>query len=105
MADIGSATFGYDASGKREYLEEIRAKVIETAANDARDIAAINEAVDQNWRGTAAEQFKTALKRDTNEISTSLEELYTQLVNEINNIGNAIADFDNGLMSQLNQGE
>lgn len=101
--DIGSATFGYDASGKKEYLEQIRAKVIETAASDAKDIAAINDAVDANWKGTAAEQFKTALQKDTNEISTSLEELYTQLVNEINNIGNAIADFDNGLMSSLNQ--
>lgn len=101
--DIGNATFGYDASGKKDYLEQIRAKVIETAANDAKDIAAINQAVDENWKGTAAEQFKTALQKDTNEISTSLEELYTQLVNEINNIGNAIADFDNGLMSSLTQ--
>lgn len=101
--DIGNATFGYDASGKKDYLEQIRAKVIETAARDAKDIAAINQAVDENWKGTAAEQFKTALQKDTNEISTSLEELYTQLVNEINNIGNAIADFDNGLMSSLTQ--
>ena len=101
--DIGNATFGYDASGKKDYLEQIRAKVIETAANDAKYIAAINQAVDENWKGTAAEQFKTALQKDTNEISTSLEELYTQLVNEINNIGNAIADFDNGLMSSLTQ--
>lgn len=101
--DINQATFGYDASGKKEYLEEIRAKVIETAAKDAQDIAAINDAVDTNWKGTAAEQFKTALKKDTDEISNSLEELYNQLVNEINNIGNAIADFDNGLMSSLNQ--
>ena len=101
--DIGNATFGYDASGKKDYLEQIRAKVIETAARDAKDIAAINQAVDENWKGTAAEQFKTALQKDTNEISTSLEEIYTQLVNEINNIGNAIADFDNGLMSSLTQ--
>lgn len=101
--DIGSATFGYDTSGKKEYLEQIRAKVIETAATDAKDITAIKDAIDANWKGTAAEQFKTALQKDTNEISTSLEELYTQLVNEINNIGNAIADFDNGLMSSLSQ--
>ena len=99
--DIGSATFGFDANGKKEYLEEIRAKVIETAARDAKDITAINNAVDENWKGAAAEKFKTALKKDTDEISNSLEELYTQLVNEINNIGNALADFDNGLMSAL----
>ena len=99
--DIGSATFGFDANGKKEYLEEIRAKVIETAARDAKDITAINNAVDENWKGAAAEKFKKALKKDTEEISNSLEELYTQLVNEINNIGNAIADFDNGLMSAL----
>lgn len=101
--DIGSATFGFDASGKKEYLEAIRARVIETAAKDAKDIAAIKNAVDENWKGTAAEQFKTALEKDTNNISNSLEELYEQLVNEINNIGNAIADFDNGLMSSLGE--
>lgn len=101
--DISSATFGYDASGKTDFLEAVKAKVIETAARDAKDIKAINDAIDANWKGAAAEQFKTALLKDTNEISNSLEELYTQLVNEINNIGNAIADFDNGLMSSLDQ--
>ncbi len=101
--NIGSATFGYDVNGKDEYLDKIKATVIDTAAKDAKEIQAINDAVDANWKGTAASEFKTALQKDSNQISNTLEELYTQLVNEINNIGNAIADFDNGLMSSLNR--
>lgn len=103
--NIGSATFGYDSEGKTQYLEDIKATVIEEAAAHAQDTAAIIDAVDRNWKGTAAEQFKTALTKDANNIATSLNELYNQLVNQINNIANAIADFDNGLMSTLGNGE
>ena len=99
--NIGSATFGFDKDGKIAYLEEIQAIVITEAAKNARNVDEIFTAVDNNWKGAAAEKFKTALQKDANNIATSLATLYEELVNEINNIGNAIADFDNGLMSSI----
>lgn len=99
---FSTATFGYDAEGKKTYLAEIKADVIDEASREAKEgVAAIKEAVDRNWQGSAAEQFKTALEKDANAIATALEELYVQLVAEVNNLGAAIADFDNGLMSDL----
>lgn len=59
------------------------------------------DAVDASWVGQAAEDFKTALNKDGNDLSNTLVELYEQLEKQIRNISASISDMDSGLMANL----
>ena len=72
--DIGNATLGYDSEGVRNYVREIKTDLVDHACDELRGgVEGLREAVDQIWKGKAANHFKNNMAHDVYLIVDALQ--------------------------------
>lgn len=101
MPTIQEMSHGFDMVGIEDYLEELRAIVLSTAAEQVRDISGIEAACEENWSGTAKDRYLEELRKTANHTAEQFENLYNILVSEVAAIGNSMDSFDKNLFNNM----
>lgn len=101
MPTIQEMKYGFDSQGIESYLQELKAIVLEQAAERIKDISIIEKTCNENWEGEAKERYVEQLKKSANHTAEQLENLYTILVSEITAIQNSMDSFDKNLFNGI----
>ncbi len=101
MPTIQEMSHGFDEQGVANYIEELRAVVLEQAAEQIRDISSIEKACNENWEGEAKDRFLEQLYNSSNHTADQFENLYQILVSEIAAIQQSMSDFDQNLFNGI----
>ncbi len=97
---IEGATLGYDANNVEAAFQSLNEKVIQDTIDKLnQDLEKLRTAVDNVWVGQSAEQFKTNMEHDANEISRCLQETRDVLRTELNEIVNKMDEVDQNLVA------
>lgn len=102
MPTIKELQYGYNTEGVEAFIEAIRAKALNEASETVKDISKIREACENNWEGTARENFINNLTQDSQYVSDQFERLYDILIREINSISVAMQNKDGELINADN---
>lgn len=97
---IDSIEFGFDSGTFQTYLDKIQAIVLQDMAdvlnNGYNDI---KTACNDNWAGTAKENFITNLGKDIDKIKVLYTELYSRLEGVLKDTQGSMAEMDKQLIS------
>lgn len=98
MPSIGEMEYGYESGAVQNYLEDIKAIVLDQACEKVKDISAIKRVCDEKWFGTAKEKFIENLQRDADRIAEQYHTLQRILAREIIAVSAAMNDKDKNLI-------
>ena len=101
MPTIQEMSHGFDVVGIQDYLDELRAIVLSTAAEQVRDISGIEAACEENWSGQAKDKYIEQLRKTANHTAEQLENLYSILVSEVIAILSSMDNFDRNLFNNM----
>lgn len=98
--NIEGATFGFDANGVQEALNNINTNVIQEAVDQMNNsMNDLRSWVDSAWVGESAEQFKKNMEADKRMITSQLDQSFNALQSVIRDqIGGTIAEADANLV-------
>jgi len=102
MPTIGDMSHGFDVQGVLLYIDELKAIVLTTAAEQIRNTTAIENACNEEWAGKAKDDYIEILRRTANHTAEQLENLYAILVSEISAVMNSMNEFDTNLLNGIN---
>ena len=93
--DIGMST-----AGVANYLEELKANVLERAKQALRGdkLDSVVKAINANWQGNSRDKFLTDLNQAITHISEDLDAEYADLLARLEEIQNNYLKQDNNLM-------
>lgn len=96
---IEGVTVGYDKAGLQQLMTDIKANVIDEAADKLdNSFDSLTTSIDNIWAGTSANIFKNNMKNDVEKIKTALQSAYVTLSAEINAIQGAMGEVDDQLV-------
>lgn len=99
---IQGSDYAYDKNGLEEALKNIKASIIDDAANKVSEgIDNIIGSVEQYWVGSGAEMFKKNLESDKKYITDRLKETYEdKLVKSLNEFLDDMQESDQSLVDK-----
>lgn len=98
MPDIGEMKYGTSESGVESYIDEIRAEVLNTAANElVNGVDDIVEVCNQHWEGVAKEKFIQNLRDDAQHVSLQYSRLCSILEEELKSLRGAMVQKDKSM--------
>ena len=97
---IGSMEYGFDSRTFQAYLRTIQAVVLQDMADVLdKGFTDIKTACNDNWAGTAKENFITNLGKDIDKIKALYDELYSRLEGVLKDTQGSMAEMDKQLIS------
>ncbi len=98
MPDIGEMKYGTSESGVQNYIEEIRAEVLNTAATQlVEGVDEIAEVCNQHWEGVAKEKFVQNLRNDASHVASQYGRLCAILEEELRSLRGAMVQKDKSM--------
>lgn len=91
MPAISEMEFGYSTTGLDDYIAQIRAVVLEQAAEEVKDLESIRTVCNQEWEGKSKEKFLENFQTSANHVSDQLHSLYSILTVELESIRAAMS--------------
>lgn len=104
MPDIESFSYGYDREGVNKYINDIKATALQEASDAVKNIDAIRNCCNENWKGKAKDNFVFNLEQDSQYVAKQFIKLYANLVQEIESVNAAMANKDEELIKKDTSG-
>lgn len=100
MPTISEMEYGGSTAGLDTYIDELRAKVIQEAAETIiPDISNIENVCNQEWEGAAKEKFLENFKNTADHVSNQLKVLHSILEKTLESVKDAMLLRDNNLFN------
>lgn len=98
--DLNGIDIGMSIAGIAEYLEDLKANVLEKAKSTltGESLEKVVAAINNNWQGASRDKFLTNLEQAIKHISTDLDAEYDDLLARLEEIQNNYLKQDNQLM-------
>lgn len=99
--NIEGATIGYDENNMTRTLNNVHNNCVEQAKKGLRtNLSELNSSVNRCWVGQSAENFKSNMEHDVEEICKGLEAAYLGLEAEFKKVIAGLAEIDQQLVDK-----
>ncbi len=103
---IEGATHGVDTGGIAQLINDLKLDMVDNVISSMdKRLATLQTEVDAAWQGTSAEQFKTNMQIDKDNISKLLRDSEEELKKYLYDIANSTTDQDEEIATSIARGE